>query len=168
MNKRVNEAVNEFSAYLSYENDNHSLFIEKRILKNILWYDKKANKYKKWYLILTVSSIAVNATIPILSTFVTNSTFVSLCIAILSATAGVCTSILALNKFHELWIKYRYNCELMKHHLHSYYASICEYKEKKAQEEAFQHLCANCEALIISDVDSWQSVHISSQSSTGV
>ena len=153
-----------FKNYLNDDSAEHVTFIENRILKSITWYDMKAAKYKKCYVLLTSSSIVINAGIPILSAY----TNLTLLVAVLSACAGVCTSILALNKFHELWIKYRYNCEVLKHHLYSYYASVCDYKEKKTQEDAFQHLCANCEALIISDVDSWQSAHISAQSSAKV
>lgn len=70
-----------FKNYLNDDSAEHVTFIENRILKSITWYDMKAAKYKKCYVLLTSSSIVINAGIPILSAY----TNLTLLVAVLSA-----------------------------------------------------------------------------------
>lgn len=133
-------------------------YIDNRLLGQIEWYDKKSaiyqKKYKKW----TIASAVLSAIIPILTLALEYSVVFKFAIAIISSIVSVISSILTLNKYKELWVQYRTNCEILKSVLHRYYTRTGEFNSSEDHEN-FKSLVTSCENYLTKEFSTWSSTY---------
>lgn len=88
-------------------------------------------------------------------------------IAILGAVISIISGILSLNKYKELWVQYRTNCEILKSVLHRYYTHTGEFNSCNEQNN-FENLVTSCEQYLTREFDSWNNIYSNKcHSSTG-
>jgi hypothetical protein len=107
-------------------------YINNRVLPQINWYDRHSVKYRKNYRFYMLISIIISALIPVL-TYLTNTSndninyIMKLLIIIAGGATAVITSIISLNKYNELGVQYRVNCEMLKSALHRFITNSDEF-----------------------------------------
>lgn len=153
----VDSTISKFNPYLDSISDSAlKIYIKNRVLDQIKWYGDKSEcysaKYKKW----TVASITLSALIPIL-TLLSDMPF-SIAIKILITTLSSCTTIissyLALQKFQELWVRYRSNCEILKSIMHRFFTKSGEF-QNLLEEDAKELLVRSCEEYMTKEFQTW-------------
>lgn len=151
-----------------YEKDNNEIinhYINDRLLAQIIWYDKKSIIYQKRYKELTILSTILSATIPILTLTLDFECAIifRFIIAVISSAVSVISSILVINKYKELWVQYRTNCELLKSILHRYYTHTGEFS---LDNNNFEVLVLSCENYFTKEFDSWNNIYDNQDSSS--
>lgn len=146
----------EFEPYLKFCFIPEKTYIEERLINQIIWYDDKAiekqNKYKK----LTIISIVLTATIPLLTLFTRYEygIIATILITISSATSSTILSIINLCEYHKLWIEYRSTCEILKSILHRYFMKSNEF-ESLDKKESLNLLISSCEEYMTKEFQTW-------------
>ena len=141
-------------------------YIEQRVLAQIEWYDGKSAKSQKEYKRLTIISLIFGACIPILTLLLDYGLAVKIIISSLSAASSVLTSIIMLQGYKDLWVKYRTNCETLKSTLHRYKTRTGEFCFENDKSN-FDLLVSICENHMLNEFQSWEQFYSSSnQSST--
>ena len=145
----------EFKPYLDHCEEIERNYIEQRLIRQIIWYDKKAMKEQKLYKKLTICTIIFTATIPVISHFMNSQyTFIAtLLISILSMTSTAILSIINLCEYRNLWIEYRANCEMLKSNLHKYFTRSAEFNPN--ERTALDLLVASSEQYMTKEFDTW-------------
>lgn len=156
---------NEYK-YEKYNNETINHYIDDRLLAQIDWYDSKSITYQKMYKRLTIVSTILSATIPIFTLaldFECEIIF-KFIIAIISSIISIISSILAINKYKELWVQYRTNCELLKSILHRYYTHTGEFSLNNNNN--FETLVLSCESYFTKEFNSWSNIYNNQASSS--
>lgn len=158
--KEVYSLKDEYTQYLSsIENSKTKIYIEQRVLGQMIWYDKKSTHYQKQFKVLTVCSIALSASIPVIVLLQSsNNQFWRIIISITSAIVTVITGALSLYKSKELWLEYRNSCETLKSLLHKYFTNtdIFSSQENSKKDELF---ISNCEYIMTHEIENWIGVY---------
>lgn len=146
-----------------YESDSSTTvnnYINNRLLCQIEWYDTKSAIYQDHYKKLTITSTILSSCIPIftLALDFECSIFFKFLIAIISAAVSVISSILSLNKYKELWVQYRTNCEILKSILHRYYTHTGEFNFNDDLEN-FKNLVSSCENYFTKEFNNWNNTY---------
>ncbi len=110
-------------------------YLTNRYYNQIEWYDRKAVKSKKIYVIFQGSAIVFSAMTPILILLGTE--WEKLAAVIVSFLVAVGTAILKTFKYQENWINYRTTCEVLRKEIYYYQAGINEYKDPKDRKGLF-------------------------------
>lgn len=97
--------------------DNFTEMIDNQIIKNrvvhlLEWYAKKATCYKRYYYVLSIALIIINASIPVIHQFEWEQS--KIIVSSISATASIIASILTLVSVKDTWFRYRKHVELLK------------------------------------------------------
>lgn len=153
-------SVKDEYKYDKNNNKTINCYINDRLLSQIAWYDNKSIIYQKRYKTLTILSSVLSAVIPIL-TLTLDYPFAivfKFLIAIISAGVSIISSILAINKYKELWVQYRTNCEILKSVLHRYYTHTGEFFSND-DEENFKNLVVSCEKYLTKEFDAWNDIY---------
>jgi len=100
-----------------------------RLEDQIIWYDNKSGKNKKWYLWLKTFQISFASSIPVVSIF--KLTFVT---AILGALIAILEAIQHLNQFSMLWMEYRSTAEFLKHEKFSFLGKSGPYRDMNEKD----------------------------------
>ncbi len=93
-------------------------YLTNRYYNQIEWYDRKAVKSKKIYVIFQGSAIVFSAMTPILILLGTE--WEKLAAVIVSFLVAVGTAILKTFKYQENWINYRTTCEVLRKEIYYY------------------------------------------------
>lgn len=146
----------EFLPYLnSIENNSIKVYIEQRMIGQMLWYDKKSTKYQSQYKKLTIISMILSAIIPVIILFNTNKYFIAkLIVSLASSAVTIITGILSLYKSKDLWLEYRNSCELLKSLLHKYFTNtdmFCDLNDNDKNKL----LISNAENLMTHEIKNW-------------
>lgn len=137
-------------------------YLKNRLHDQIQWYDKKAKHNQKYYKVLSVISVIISSSIPILTLF-EEKPLVKILIAIAGSAVSVITYIININTFKDLWVQYRMNCEMLKSEASKFINKIPPYNSNNS-DVAFDTLVSNCEQYFTKEFSTWQSKV--SQSST--
>lgn len=139
-------------------------YISERIEKQINWYDKKSISCQKKYKYYSIVSIISTSSIPIILLFSDFNEFgVKVVVALLGSISSILGSLLTLNNYQGLWIKYRNTCELLNRELYLFKTSSGKYF---ACTNSTENFISNCENIMSFEHDYWFEVSSSSSSST--
>lgn len=118
--------------------------IKEHVTNLRLWYNKKATKNKRWFLVCSIVTIVV----PLISTFLMIIDTGQPCIKIISAILALCASFFAalipLFRFHDHWTRYRSTEERIKHESIAYLAKTGHYSNTDADEKFIDFLNDIC------------------------
>lgn len=147
----------EFEQYLT-NNANDIIYIKERLINQIIWYDDNATKKQRMYKMLTIISIGLTGTIPILTQF-TDFKYGLIATVLITAFSGASAAILSvinLCEYQKLWIEYRSTCEILKSMLHRYFTNAGEFCNN--QEDNFKLLIISCEEYMTKEFQNWTSL----------
>ncbi|MDJ0784137.1 MAG: DUF4231 domain-containing protein [Desulfosarcinaceae bacterium] len=131
---------------------NDTEYIEARLDHQIKWYDDKSVWNQKWAKWLQAAQIVFAAIIPVLVTYVSDTThWPRIAVALLGAAIAVITGLLGLYRFKENWIEYRTTCESLRHEKYRYLTKT----EPYGAEDALPTLVGRVEALISKENTNW-------------
>lgn len=148
---------NEYEPYLKNLEYKEKIYIENRLINQIIWYDesaiKKQNRYKK----LTIASIIMTALIPFFSLYTSSkyNIFFTSIITILSALSSALLAIINLSEYQKLWIQYRYNCEILKSILYRYLMKTGEFNSDD-DDENLEYLIELSESYLTNEFKEWR------------
>lgn len=146
----------EFLPYLdTLENDNIKFYINERIIKQIIWYDKKSIYFQQQFKRFTLLSLILSASIPIFMLLDNSGNLVfKILTTVFSASITVITGYLSLSKSKDLWLEYRHSCETLKSTLHKYFTHSDSFslESGKGKDEL---LISLCEEVITHEVQDW-------------
>lgn len=165
--KNVYDIKDDFMYYLdSMENGNLKAYIEKRVIGQIKWYDKKSSKNQFWYKICMIISIIMSACIPVLTLMLDlpHGIIIKIIISTLSSSITGISAIIALYNYRELWVQYRTNCEILKSTLFRFFTRSGEFKELE-DTKVYDVLITSCENYIVKEFETWGSIKINQSNS---
>ena len=152
----TNYIQEEFKEYVEKLDSNKKVYIQNRLLGQIMWYDKQAICKQKKYKILSIISIILTAIIPAISLYTgfEYGIIASTGIAIFSAISTAIMSILNLCEYQKLWIEYRSNCEILKSVLYRFFTRSKEFYGLN-EEKAFDLLIQTTEEYLLKEFQTW-------------
>lgn len=131
---------------------NQEEYLQERLQHQIDWYDRKSGQNQKWFKLLQVVSILASATIPFLTAYITETTFLlKLSVGMLGLGIVAITAILGLYKFQENWLEFRTTCESLKHEKYQFLTK----SEPYDTGDSFNLLVQRIEGLISKENTSW-------------
>ncbi|KAA3615383.1 MAG: DUF4231 domain-containing protein [Calditrichaeota bacterium] len=133
-------------------------YLDNRLVNQMDWYDKKSMQAQAKHKSLRRIEIFAAASIPFLAGFV-NVKFNSIpvfqiVVGLLGVIIAVVSGLIALNKYQEVWVKYRTTAESLKHHLHLFQTKTAPYAGK--EDERFSRLVENVELLVSEENSDWK------------
>ena len=99
--------------------------------EQVRWYDDKSAKYKKWYHVLMVGTVAVAAAAPVIAALASDRWIAAVATASLSLLASLQQAL----RIKELWTTYRATVEALTREFHYYRAAVHDYSEKTDEEK---------------------------------
>lgn len=151
--KERNNLKKELKSLEIYTGEIETKSIKSRIDHLLDWYIRKAVFYKNLFYTLSVVSIFINALIPIIAQLGLQKK--DLVISVMSALAGIITSILTLFTAKETWFRYRNHAELIKQECVKCISKVGEYGKIKSKEDRECELIKNVEMIISDERASW-------------
>jgi hypothetical protein len=131
---------------------NQEEYLKERLQNQIDWYDRKSVQSQKWFKRLQVVAILAATTIPFLTGYITDTTFLlKLSVGLLGLSVAAITAILGLYKFQENWLEFRTTCESLKHEKYLFLTNSDPYNA----EDPFMLLVERIEGLISKENTSW-------------
>lgn len=128
-------------------------YISNRLQPQIDWYSKRATYNQNWYKALKIMEIILTATIPLINIFLSWHCARIANIGI-SAMLMIIEGVHHIWNYHDLWIKYRQTCELLKRELHLAQNSAGPYKCLTAEEQS-SLLVVHSECIISKENTLW-------------
>ncbi len=121
------ELLNTYEVNLKNEN------VKKTVEMTLKYYVHRALIFKYMYYILSILAVVLNASIPVLSqiNWVQN----KLMVTIISSVVTVITSVQALIRLKESWIRYRGCAEALKSECVQFNGNINEYNDEDLEEK---------------------------------
>lgn len=141
---------------MDYLNITTEEYISKRLDNQIDWYNNKSVHAQKIFKRLQSIEIVLAACIPILSAYVTKSWVIPLLISILGCLIIILTSISKLENYNENWLRYRSNCELLRHEKYLFLTGASPY-----EGQPFQLLVERVESIISAENINWSQLTLS-------
>lgn len=132
-------------------NINPEDYLKNRLDDQIAWYSKKSSRNQKMYKRLQMIIIITSVSIPFLSGYTGQYSFLNIIIGLIGVTIASITAILSLNKYQENWLEYRTTAESLKHQKYLYLTGTNPYHEEKA----FTILVQEVEVLISKENSNW-------------
>lgn len=120
------------------------------ISKLVIYYDKRAKLYKKYYYTFAMMRIVLIAAISVSSAF---SLLLPYSSAILSACALVAECLLGITCAQDKWKSYRRTCDKLCAEHRLYHAYAGEYMDREC---AFERFVVNCEKIIRDEGERWE------------
>jgi hypothetical protein len=131
------------------------VYFAERLENEIVWYEKKSRKNKRYYYFLRVIELVSAALIPLLINYLSGETaLLKSTIEVLSIIIVISTGMLSLFQFHELWTEYRTNAESLKHEKYLYLSTSRPYDKG----DKFKLLVERVERLISIENSRWQDI----------
>lgn len=128
-------------------------YLAKRVDDQIAWYEKKSKFNQDRYKLLKIIVIILSVSIPFLTGLINSETDI---LKIVVGVAGVIIagveSILFLNKYQDLWLKYRLTAELLKREKIIFATQSGIYENKS---NAFKLFVNRAEAIMSEENSAW-------------
>lgn len=127
-------------------------YIKNRLENQIDWYDSKSISNQKMFKKLQIFQIVAAATIPILVTYVNDtSNLLRIIVASLGSSIAIVSGIIGLYKLQENWLEYRTTCESLRHENFLFLTKTEPYNV----ENPFPLLVNRVETLISKENTNW-------------
>ena len=131
-------------------------YVEKRLMDQINWYERKSGMNKRSFQRLRVVEIMVAASIPFLVPYATT-TEMQIVVGGMGVIVAVIGSLLILYKYQENWVEYRKTAELLKSHHIRYVTGAAPY-DAPAGPARYRLLVANAEDVMSAEWSNWSEV----------
>lgn len=132
--------------------------LKDRIRDNLIWVISKAWKYLICTNVSKISTILLNASIPIIMALARNTSKYNLAVTIISSALLVITSASTTLKFQELWKQFRIVSENYKSECIKAYMSIDNYNNL-SQDEKEKMLCNKLEVYFKDCLNNWEKIY---------
>ena len=126
-------------------------YFEERLDNQIQWYDRKSVQLQKSFKRLRGLEIILAASIPFLMGYTKTHPAVLFAVGVLGVVVACLAGLLALQKYEELWTRYRSTCETLTHHKYLYLTQAPPYETRPA----FRDLVANVENIMSEERSNW-------------
>ncbi|WP_421920267.1 DUF4231 domain-containing protein [Marinifilum sp.] len=134
---------------------NSEEYIDKRLVDQINWYDKKSIKNQKTFRLLRIIEIIAAALIPFISGITINNInsgeFIIYFTSFLGVLITIIASYIALGNHQEKWIEYRTTCESLKKELFLFETKVMPYDT----DISFPLLVKRVETIISKENTNW-------------
>lgn len=144
---------------LDYTRLNEAEYIELRLNNQINWFDHKSIKCQKEYKLWCLVQIILSAIIPIITIFPINKEYEWTITISIVACGSICSAIssyLMLSNSHDLWIKYRTACELLKKEKSLYLTNSSTYGTNPLSN--FNKFVHRIEEIIATENNQWNAI----------
>lgn len=145
----------EFMPYInSMPDSNIKTYIKNRVLRQIIWFDKRSQINQWLHKAAMIISIVISGSIPVITLLldVPGGIVFKLVITALSSCITVISAVCAFCKFSELWIQYRMQCEMLKGILHRFFA---QHTLRGHDPSSYKPLIDKCEEYMKKESVSW-------------
>ena len=126
-------------------------YFEERLDNQIQWYDKKSVQLQKSFKRLRTLEIVLAASIPFLVGYTIDRPVVLFAVGAVGVVVACLAGVLALQKYEELWTRYRSTCETPTRHRYLYVTQAPPYET----QPAFTKLVANVESVMAEERSDW-------------
>ena len=126
-------------------------YFEERLDNQIEWYDKKSIQLQKSFKRLRTLEIVLAASIPFLVGYTEGRPTVLFAVGAVGVAVACLAGLLSLQKYEELWTRYRATCETLVRHRYLYLTQTPPYET----QPAFRKLVANVERLMTEERYEW-------------
>ena len=134
-----------------------SHYINKRLVDQMNWFDQKSIEAQNKYKMLRRIEIFSAASIPFLAGFVSIEVLkipiFQILVGLLGVVIAIIAGLLALNKYQELWTKYRTTAEILKQHLNLFQTKTSPYNGN--EQQLFALLVSNIEGILAQENTEW-------------
>jgi len=134
---------------------NQDEYLKQRLDDQIAWHDAKSQQNQKSYKRLRAFELTAASAIPLLSGALKSDELGYLWVGALGASIAICSGVLALFKFHELWIEYRSVAETLRRHRFLFVTKARPYHEA----DAFTTLVEAVEGVLAKQSASWSDLN---------
>lgn len=129
--------------------------LEKYIAHELYTYALRAKFYKKGYYVCSIVTLVAPAIVVVINSLAMDELTQQIGVALFSAMATIASGLLGIVKFKESWVRYRYNCEGLKHEISRYVNGIDEYN-CRTLEEKNKTLFAKVNQMMINETNDWK------------
>lgn len=134
-------------------------YIETRVTDQLGYYQRAANRAKRWHMFTQTTIVVLGLLIPVLANLnaelFAGETGKTVVITVVSLGLAITTGIANFRKFGDLWLGYRTTEELLKRELFLFTANAGNYRD---DENAFSDFVENVESLISSEHERFRSI----------
>jgi len=131
---------------------NEESYLKERLEGQIMWYDDKSAKNKKWFRICQSTQIVIASLITLSGIFTPKDfPWVYYAIPLLGAIIAITSGILGLCKFQENWLEYRTTTESLRHEKYLFLTKSEPYNT----ENPLNLLVSRVETLISKENTNW-------------
>jgi len=137
------------------DNNEFEKYLQERYFDQVNWYDGKAGKNQKLYIIFQWGLIVLAALTPVmvaLSSKFPNAPWFDWIPIISSALVAILGSSLKTFRYQENWINYRATCELLRKEYYLYQAGVDEYESATNKDSLF---IDRIETIIARETNAW-------------
>jgi hypothetical protein len=128
-------------------------YLQKRVVDQIKWYDKKSGSNKKWFHVLKITEIVLSLCIPFLAAYISGpNSELKIAVGVLGIIVAAIAGIITLVKFQENWIEYRTVAESLKLEKFLFLSKAGPYKDGAG---AYPLFVERFESLISTSTKKW-------------
>lgn len=132
-------------------------YIQERIMEQMRWYSAKSADFKKRYHRLTMISVMLSASIPIITIFADGSLATKAIVAALGSAVTAISAYLSLKKYADLWRIYRNTRESLLRTLHAYFYDAGIFASVDIQSKKDVLFVEACEETLSNESNQWLS-----------
>lgn len=129
--------------------------LEKYVAHELYTYALRAKFYKKGYYICSIITLVAPSIVVVINSFAISELVQQIGVALFSAMATIASGLLGIVKFKESWVRYRYNCEGLKHEISRYVNENGEYSGKSVDEKN-KILFTKVNQMVVVEANDWK------------
>ena len=130
---------------------NEEKYFKERLDDQIEWYNKKSVQLQKSFKRLRTLEIFLAASIPFLVGYTKDRPVVLFATGAVGVAVACLAGLLSLQKYEELWTRYRSTCESLTRHRYLFVTQAPPYET----QPAFTRLVANVESVMAEERSDW-------------
>jgi len=127
--------------------------LKQYIAHELYTYAARARFYKIGYYICSIVALTAPAIAMMLNSAFEETVIGKCGISVFSGMATIASGLLGIVKFKESWIRYRYNCEILKREIVSYVNDADEYKDSDNKKQVFYK---RIDQIIYMEIGDWK------------
>ena len=128
-------------------------YMQQRVDDQFNWLDRKAGIQQRSYKRIRTIIIIISVLIPLAAGFITDELWwLKLAVGTGGAVVAIFQGILAMQKYHELWLQYRVTAEALKREKFLYLTRAGKYHHAK---NPFNDFVINIEAILANENAAW-------------
>ena len=129
-------------------------YIINRLDDQINWYAKKSSHNQKRFKTLRTIEVTLSLSLPIIIGYIPAFQILTLVASLLGAAVAFIATLLAIGKYHEIWVEYRMICEVLRQEKIAFTTRTGHY----ATENPFPILVERAESIMCQEHAKWMQV----------